>query len=123
MALYELDDPGTLDDPVLVVAFDGWVNAGSAGTLAAQTVAAGGEVIATVDPDAKQVYLTEDEPDGRLYRFTPRRYPDLANGTLEVAQVNGDPTAGADVTWITVSEGTKGATAPMVARPCKRDCR
>ncbi len=61
------------------------------------------------------MYLTEDQPDGRLYRFTPRTYPDLANGTLEVAQVTGDPTVGADVTWIKVSEGTKGATKPRPA--------
>lgn len=52
MALYELDDPGTLDDPVLVVAFDGWVNAGEAGTRAAATLAEGGEVIARFDADA-----------------------------------------------------------------------
>jgi secreted PhoX family phosphatase len=67
---------------------------------------------AAVDPDAEQVYLTEDQPGGRLYRFTPRAYPDLASGTLEVAKVEGDPRTGADVTWITVSEGNTGATAP-----------
>lgn len=38
-----------------------------------------------VDPIRNQLYLTEDEPDGGLYRFTPDTYPDLENGTLEVA--------------------------------------
>lgn len=56
MALYELDDPGTLDGPVLVVAFAGWVNAGEAGTQAAATLAAGGDVIARFDADALYDY-------------------------------------------------------------------
>jgi MYXO-CTERM domain-containing protein len=42
---------------------------------------------AAVDPDRRCVYLTHDRPDGRLWRFTPRRYPDLAEGVLEVARV------------------------------------
>lgn len=42
---------------------------------------------AAVDPVRKQVYLTEDEPDGRFYRFTPKRYPNLGSGRLDVAQV------------------------------------
>ena len=37
-----------------------------------------------VDPVAKQLYLTEDQPDGGLYRFTPTAYPDLTAGRLEV---------------------------------------
>lgn len=56
MPLYQLDDPGTLDDPVLVVAFDGWVNAGEAGTKALSTLAEGGEVIARFDADALYDY-------------------------------------------------------------------
>jgi secreted PhoX family phosphatase len=70
---------------------------------------------AAVDPNGKQVYLTEDRPDGRLYRFTPRAYPDLADGRLEVARVDGDPRTGASVAWITVSEGATGATKPRPA--------
>lgn len=55
-----------------------------------------------VDPDAEQLYLTEDRPDGRFYRFTPDAYPDLGAGALEVAQVAGD---GA-VTWLEVPDPT-----------------
>lgn len=45
-----------------------------------------------VDPKTMQLYLTEDLPDGRLYRFTPERVdssgrPDLAIGLLEAAQI------------------------------------
>lgn len=43
---------------------------------------------ATFDPVRKQAYLTEDEPDGRFYRFTPRRWPELGAGRLEVASVD-----------------------------------
>jgi secreted PhoX family phosphatase len=49
----------------------------------------------TVDPGRKQLYLTEDEPDGRFYRFTPTAYPDLTDGLLEVLFVD----AAGRVTW------------------------
>ena len=42
---------------------------------------------AAVDPVHKLVYLTEDQPDGRFYRFVPSSYPKLDTGRLEVAQV------------------------------------
>lgn len=42
-----------------------------------------------VDPVARKLYMTEDIPDGRLYRFTPRRWGDLGTGLLEVARVEG----------------------------------
>jgi uncharacterized protein len=45
---------------------------------------------AATDPRRERLYLTEDQPDGRLYRFTPRRYPSLAAGVLEVAVVADD---------------------------------
>ena len=44
---------------------------------------------ACVDPVGKQVYMTEDEPDGCLYRFTPANYPDLSSGLLELAVGSG----------------------------------
>ncbi len=39
---------------------------------------------AAVDPDRRRVYLTEDQPDGCFYRFTPLLWPNLAAGRLEV---------------------------------------
>ncbi|MDV6343658.1 alkaline phosphatase PhoX [Nitrosomonas sp. Is37] len=48
-----------------------------------------------VDTKNKQLYLTEDEPDGCLYRYTPNLlnaagHPDLEDGFLEVAEILGD---------------------------------
>lgn len=41
-----------------------------------------------VDTVHDHLYLTEDQPDGCLYRFRPSKaLPDLSSGTLEVAQV------------------------------------
>lgn len=42
---------------------------------------------AAVDPDGRRIYLTEDRDDGGFYRFTPRKYPNLAAGVLEIARV------------------------------------
>ncbi|MDB4929196.1 MAG: hypothetical protein JWM10_1680 [Myxococcaceae bacterium] len=55
---------------------------------------------AAVDTANAHVYLTEDEPDGRLYRYVPARrtpqgHPDLSEGRLEVATVD----AANRVTW------------------------
>lgn len=52
VALYEFRDPGPLQRPVLIVALDGWVNAGEAGTEAVKTLAADAEEIAVFDSDA-----------------------------------------------------------------------
>jgi proteasome assembly chaperone (PAC2) family protein len=53
MPLYRLhDDVPRADAPVLVAAFDGWVDGGRAGTLAAQQLASGGSTVATFDADA-----------------------------------------------------------------------
>jgi len=48
-----------------------------------------------VDPVHRHIYMTEDVPDGKLYRFVPDHYPaggraDLRSGRLEVAIVTGD---------------------------------
>ena len=59
-----------------------------------------------VDADGERLYLTEDRPDGRFYRFTPAAYPDLADGTLEVAAV-----ADGAVTWLPVPDPL-AASAP-----------
>lgn len=44
---------------------------------------------AAVDPERGVLYLTEDQPDGRLYRFRPAAYPDLSEGRLEAAEIDG----------------------------------
>ena len=61
---------------------------------------------AAVDPTGRSVYLTEDEPDGRLYRFRPATWPDLAAGTLEVATVSGS-----SVVWSAVPDPAATTTA------------
>jgi hypothetical protein len=71
MPLYRLDPPDpALDAPVIVTAFDGWVDGGRAGTMAAEQLADGGRVIATFDSDALFDYRarrpTLDIVDGRL---------------------------------------------------------
>jgi len=52
MALYEfVEDIPELVAPALIVAFDGWVNAGSVGTNAAEAIGRSGDVLATFDGD------------------------------------------------------------------------
>ncbi len=55
---------------------------------------------AAVDPRGRRVYLTEDLVDGRFYRYTPERWPDLSAGLLEVATVG----AGGAVAWTEVPD-------------------
>jgi secreted PhoX family phosphatase len=55
---------------------------------------------AAVDPRDKRVYLTEDLVDGGLYRYTPRRWPDLSAGLLEIARV----ARGGAVEWVEVPD-------------------
>lgn len=60
-----------------------------------------------VDPDREALYLTQDHPEGLLYRFTPERYPDLSAGVLEAAIVDVD----GGVTWGEVGDPS-GQSAP-----------
>jgi len=62
---------------------------------------------AAIDPGTGICYLTEDRPDGCLYRFVPQVSGDLSNGRLEVAVSNGDR-----LTWTAVPDPS-GAMAPM----------
>jgi len=55
---------------------------------------------AAVDPRGRRVYLTEDWEDGAFYRFTPRRWPDLSEGLLELAKVGGR----GGVDWVRVPD-------------------
>ncbi len=45
---------------------------------------------AAADPARQVVYLSEDEPDGLLYRFRPRTWGDLSEGNLEALAVSAD---------------------------------
>ena len=62
---------------------------------------------AAVDPDNQQVYLTEDNPTGVFYRYTPTAYPDLSAGKLEACIVAAD----GSVTWGELTDPS-GATVP-----------
>ena len=64
-----------------------------------------------VDPIGKQLYLTEDRSNGRLYRFTPTRYPDLTAGTLEVLRITNG--AMGTTEWLTVPDPNATST------PCR----
>jgi secreted PhoX family phosphatase len=73
---------------------------------------------AAVDPAGGRVYLTEDRQNGRFYRFTPERYPELEGGVLEAAQVTwSDPEhrSGA-VTWTRVEKWLPASLNPFTAR-------
>jgi secreted PhoX family phosphatase len=62
---------------------------------------------AAVDPQSGIVYLTEDRPDGCLYRFTPDMAGNLERGRLEVAVADG-----MRLTWTPVPDPS-AATAPL----------
>jgi secreted PhoX family phosphatase len=62
------------------------------------------------DPDRKVVYLTEDVPDGCLYRFTPTTWGDLSAGRLDVMVGPTSQTSGA-VTWKQVPDPDGSPTA------------
>lgn len=69
-----------------------------------------------VDPVHGHLYLTEDEPDGRLYRFTPARWegprPDLSAGVLEAARVAGAGPEGL-LSWVRVRDPRFVGAAPL----------
>jgi hypothetical protein len=78
MGLYRLADAGSFVSPTLVVAFDSWVDAGSASTTAAARLAEGGDVVASFDSDLLFDYRsrrpTLDIIDGRPKELT---WPDV----------------------------------------------
>jgi secreted PhoX family phosphatase len=68
---------------------------------------------AAVDPVGKRIYLTEDAPDGRWYRFTPAAAADghrfdLSAGVLEVAEVVSPPEGA--VRWHAVTDPSAADT-------------
>jgi hypothetical protein len=74
VSLYTLHDTGDLIEPVMLAAFDGWVDAGSAATTALGVLADEGEVVATFDADRLFDYRARRPPleivDGRLTELT-----------------------------------------------------
>lgn len=74
MALIRVHDADDLHEPSLLVALDGWVDAGSAATNAAERVADGGTVIADFDTDVLFDYRarrpTLEIRDGRQRTLT-----------------------------------------------------
>lgn len=63
---------------------------------------------AAVDPATNQVYMTEDVPDGRFYRFTPASFTggpsDLNAGTLHAAGISGPASGPWTVTWHPITD-------------------
>ncbi|MFO7532077.1 MAG: PAC2 family protein [Candidatus Limnocylindrales bacterium] len=70
MTLYHLLDHAELDDPLMIVAFDAWVDAGSAATTAATLLAEGAVPVAGIEADGLYDYRarrpTLHIDDGRL---------------------------------------------------------
>jgi hypothetical protein len=79
VSLYRLSEPiPPLVAPVLVAAFDGWIDAAGAATAAANQLAEGGEVLASFDIDQLNDYRARrpvlDVVDGVLARM---QWPDI----------------------------------------------
>lgn len=78
MSLYHLEDPGKLASPILVAAFDGWIDAGGAASVAAAHLADGATAVATFDGDILFDYRarrpTLEIVDGQIADLT---WPDL----------------------------------------------
>jgi hypothetical protein len=74
MALYRLTEQEGLVSPVVVAAFDGWVDAGSAATAAAKRLAGKGRAVVEFDGDQLFDYRarrpTLEIQDGKLERLT-----------------------------------------------------
>jgi hypothetical protein len=74
VSLYTLLDRHELIDPILLAAFDGWVDAGSAATTALAILADDGDVVAAFDADLLYDYRARRPPleivDGRLTTLT-----------------------------------------------------
>lgn len=79
MSLYRLQEPiPLLSAPVLVAAFDGWIDAAGVATACANHVAEGGQVVASFDVDSLNDYRARrpvlDVVDGVLARM---EWPDI----------------------------------------------
>jgi hypothetical protein len=99
--LIDLVDPGPFDAPIVVVAFDAWVDAGAASITAAEKLTAGAPLVATVDAD-------------RIFDYRSRR------PTLEI--VDGRPR---ELTWpeLTVKRTRAGGRDILVLSGAEPDYR
>ena len=74
VSLYTLTDPGDLIAPTLVAAFDGWVDAGSAATMALEHLVDDSTIVARFEVDGLFDYRARRPPleivDGRLTELT-----------------------------------------------------
>jgi hypothetical protein len=74
VGLYEFDQPEPLTSPILVAAFDGWIDAGGASSVAAAHLADGGRAVATFDDDIlfdfRSRRPTLEIVDGRIEELT-----------------------------------------------------
>lgn len=69
-----------------------------------------------MDPATGQAYLTEDRPNGCLYRFTPAKAGDLAAGLLELAVAEGMRLRWRKVPDVTASSRPLRHQVPEAAR-------
>lgn len=85
-SLYEMTADVPFVAPVLVGAFDGWIDASAAATAAAATLADSGDVVARFDADALYDYRARrpvlDVVDGTLARL---QWPELTLRSVEAA--------------------------------------
>ena len=86
MTMYELTGDVPFVEPVMIAAFDGWIDASGASTAAASTLAEGGDVVARFDGDALYDYRARrpvlDVIDGTLTRL---EWPELAVRSVEAS--------------------------------------
>ncbi len=95
VTLYRLDDVPPLEAPTMLVAFEGWVDAGSAATVALTQLAHGARAIGEFDPDALFDYRARrpslEIVDGRPSELTWPELPIRATrvGERDVVVVTG----------------------------------
>ena len=75
---------------------------------------------AAIDPATQIVYMTEDVPDGRFYRFIPNApvpggRPDLSNGLLQAAEIETEQ--GGVVNWHDISDPSAATNATRRQAP------
>lgn len=79
MTLYHLLDHPDLDDPLMIMALDAWVDAGSAATSAASLLSEGATIVAGIDADSLYDYRSR-RPTLRIIdgRAVELEWPELA---------------------------------------------